>query len=516
MKSFFTALLFAVLIAPVYAQDVAEAVQKQESDFSAPSPIVSKNNDSIIPDVTIEKVDGKYRLRDNALAARIDSLWLRELYDNSLFDTIAEMVNDMDYKEVDYAELPTDVLKARLEALNEKTPFNISYNPELESVIKNFLKNKREFLERTMQKSTYYFPLFEQELDNSDIPLEMKYLAIVESALNPKAKSWAGATGIWQFMYGTGKMYGLEVSSYVDERSDPVKSTKAACAYLGKLYEIFGDWDLALAAYNSGPGNVSKAIRRSGGYQNYWNLRPFLPRETAGYVPSFLAMMYIFEYAGEHGLKAPKSEMPYFETDTVHLKRSLSFDHISEIVGIDIAQLQFLNPAYKLDIVPVIEGEVHPLRLPSEALGKFVANEEAIYAHIEAEEAKKEKPLPQFFEKNTSLTYRVRKGDYLGRIAGKYGVRVSDIKRWNGLRSNNLRIGQRLTIYSRRAMLTAAKNNEKTQNIPSNKIYTVKRGDTLWTISRKFQGISIKNIREWNDISGDKLKPGMKLKLCNC
>ncbi|MGS2762683.1 LysM peptidoglycan-binding domain-containing protein [Sinomicrobium sp. M5D2P9] len=515
MKRYFATLFLAAVSTWNYAQEVAEIDENQGSPEG--TELTIEKEDTLLSEVTIEKIDGKFRLHDHELAAKIDSLWLKELYDNSLYDTIVQTVTGMDYEKVDYKELPTDILKGRLADLNEKTPFNVEYNPELESVIKNFLKNKRGFLERTMLKSQYYFPMFEQELDNSDIPLEMKYLAVIESALNPRAKSRVGATGIWQFMYATGKMYDLEVNSYVDERSDPVKSTKAACKYLAKLYEIFGDWDLALAAYNSGPGNVSKAIRRSGGYQNYWNLRPFLPRETAGYVPSFLAMMYIFEYAGEHGLHTQRPEVAYFETDTVHVKRSLTFDQISELINVDVDQLQFLNPVYKLDIVPFIKDEIHPLRLPGAALGKFVANENAIYAHIETEEAKKEKPLPQFFEKNNRVTYRVKKGDYLGRIANHYGVRVSDLKQWNGLRNNRLKIGQRLTVYPRKSGLSpVAKTSSASAVSSGNNVYTVQKGDSLWTISKKFQGISVKNIRDWNDISGDNLKPGMKLKLCNC
>lgn len=517
MKSYFATLFLGLMIVTGYAQELAEINENQEEVSRERTRRAPENKDSLLPEVTIQKVDGVYRLKDHSLAARIDSLWLKELYDNNLYDTITQTVTGLEYEKIKYKELPTDTLKARLAALNEKTPFNVEYNPELESVIKNFLKNKRKFLERTILKSEYYFPLFERELDNNDIPLEIKYLAIIESALNPRAKSWVGATGIWQFMYNTGKMYGLEVSSYIDERSDPVKSTKAACKYLARLYGIFGDWDLALAAYNSGPGNVSKAIRRSGGYQNYWNLRPFLPRETAGYVPSFLAMMYIFEYADAHGLHVQRPEVAYFETDTVHVKRSVSFDQVSELVGVDVDQIQFLNPAYKLDIVPHIKNEVHALRLPKKAIGKFVTNEDAIYALIEAEEAKKEKPLPQFFEKNSKITYRVRRGDYLGRIANRYGVRVSDLKQWNGLRNNRISIGQRLTIYPRKRTLTpVAKSSSGNSDSSKNKVYIVKKGDSLWTISRKFRGISVKNIQDWNDISGNKLKPGMKLKLCNC
>jgi len=229
------------------------------------------------------------QLLDNALAAEFDRKWRSELYNTSLYDTIYKSVSELEYESVYYPELPTDTLKKRLAELNAKTPFNIEYNPSLENVIKGYLKRRRQSLEKLMALSSYYFPMFEKELDRFDIPLEIKYLAIVESALKPRARSRVGATGLWQFMFGTGKEMGLDVTSYVDERSDPIKSTEAACKYLAKLYKIFGDWDLALAAYNSGPGNVSKAIRRSGGYRNYWNIRQNLPRETAGYLPAFLA-----------------------------------------------------------------------------------------------------------------------------------------------------------------------------------------------------------------------------------
>src|SRR5690606_24871024 len=207
-----------------------------------------------------------------------------------------------------------------------------------------------------MGLSHFYFPMFEYEFDKHNVPLEIKYLAIVESALKPRAKSRVGATGLWQFMFGTGKEYGLNVSSYVDERSDPVKSSVAASQYLARLYKIFGDWDLALAAYNSGPGNVSKAIRRSGGYENYWNIRPHLPRETAGYLPAFLATMYIFEYAEEHGFKKERPDFRYIDTDTIHVKQMISLDQVSELLELPMEELQFLNPAYKLDIIPFIEG----------------------------------------------------------------------------------------------------------------------------------------------------------------
>ncbi|MGZ0015694.1 LysM peptidoglycan-binding domain-containing protein [Yeosuana sp. AK3] len=454
---------------------------------------------------------------DNNHAAGLDEKWLEELYSNDLYDTIYKSISEITFEEIDYPELPTDTLKARLKVLSSKTPFNVEYNPGLESVIKSYLKNRRESLQRLMALSAFYFPMFERELDNHDIPLEIKYLAIVESALKPRAKSRVGATGLWQFMYSTGKMYGLDVSSYVDERSDPIKSTEAAAKYLSKLYEIFGDWDLALAAYNSGPGNVTKAIRRSGGYQNYWNIRHNLPRETAGYLPAFLATMYIFEFAEEHGFVKAKPEFAYKETDTVIVKQMITFDQISEVTGLPVEELQFLNPSYKLDIIPFIKDENYTLRLPRNVIGPFVNNEKQIYAYAKAEFDKREKPLPQFFEADSKTTYRVKSGDFLGKIARQYGVRVSQIKQWNGLRSNNISIGQRLTIYPTKPHLSSnasvTKTPVKKQNPENGEYYTVKEGDSLWSISQKFSGVSVQNIKDWNDISGNHLKPGMKLKI---
>jgi len=454
-------------------------------------------------------------LKDDKLAAELDQKWRTELYSSSLYDTIYKSVSELEYDEVYYPELPTDTLKKRLAELDARTPFNIEYNTSLESVIKGYLKHRRGSFERLMGLSEYYFPMFEKELDNYNIPLEIKYLAIVESALKPRAKSRVGATGLWQFMFATGKQFGLDVSSYVDERSDPLKSTEAACKYLANLYKIFGDWDLALAAYNSGPGNVTKAIRRSGGYKNYWNIRGHLPRETAGYLPAFLATAYIFEYAEEHGFQPNKPEITYIETDTIHVKKMISLDQVSELTGIKIEELQFLNPSYKLDIIPVVKNENYTLRLPIEHVGAFVNNEDKIYDIASAEFNKREKPLPQFFNSDSKIRYRVRSGDYLGKIARNYGVRVSQIKQWNGLRSNNLKIGQRLTIYPRKpnssSKVVTTSNKKKVSVNPNSKTYKVKEGDSLWSISQKFPGVSIQNIRDWNGISGSKLKPGQVL-----
>ncbi len=384
---------------------------------------------------------------------KYDEKWLKELSNSDLYFQMSEDIAATP-TDVSYDELSTEVLKKRLEKLNQKTPFNIEYNPVLEQVIKSFLKNRRSSLERLMSLSDYYFPMFEQEMSNQKIPLEMKYLAIIESALNPKARSRAGATGLWQFMYSTGRGYGLEVNNYVDERSDPVRSTKAAAKYLNELYKVFGDWDLVLAAYNSGPGNVTKAIRRSNGKQNYWNLRPYLPRETAGYVPAFLATLYIFEYAKEHGFRPQKRSNHLFQTDTIRVKQAVPFKDIADLTGMSVEEIQFFNPSYQLDVVPYVEGRNYALRLPISEIGKFVENEELIYAYLNEEKEHLEKPLPtvvrgeQYASRNNKKTvYTVKRGDNLGRIASRYGVTVSNLKRWNRMKSTHIRVGQRLVIY---------------------------------------------------------------------
>lgn len=465
-----------------------------------------------------------FNFKDHPEASKFDSLWIKEMYDSAaLFENIYDEVSNLEIDSVYHYNLDTETLKARLEILNQKTPFNISYNPSLENVIKSFLTRKRGFMERMLTLSQFYFPMFEQELDNYNIPLEIKYLAIVESALNPRAKSRVGATGLWQFMYGTGKMYNLDVSSYVDERSDPIASTKAACKYLSKLYDIFGDWDLALAAYNSGPGNVNKAIRRSGGQKNYWNIRQNLPRETAGYVPAFLTVMYLFEYAEEHGLRGTKVERPFFETDTLHVKSTITFKQISDLVDVDLEELKIMNPSYKLDVIPFVNGKNYSLRLPTTTMGRFVANEEEIYAHVKSELKSQEAITSHVIQsQDDHIRYKVQSGDFLGRIADRHGVSVNDIKNWNGLRNNNLKIGQRLIIYSKKPKTTANSavlSTPKASNtiaIQEAKVHTVQQGDSLWTISKKYPGISIENLREWNGISGNDIKPGTKLKLCSC
>lgn len=523
-KLLFTAAL--LLVFPVRGQvtdSLPQPTAEEETpDFEQLDATAGQLQDNLL--VTFSKKDTA-QLRDHAQAAHYDSLWMREL--RQAVDRFPEM-----YEEVQLAGsadstadaltgFDTQTLKERLALLNERTPFNISYNPSLERVIKTFLTQKRGLMERMLTASQFYFPMFEEALDKYDLPLEIKYLAIVESALNPRAKSRVGATGLWQFMYSTGKLYGLDVSSYVDERSDPIQATEAACKYLARLHDIFGDWDLALAAYNSGPGNVNKAIRRSGGYQNYWNIRPNLPRETAGYVPAFQAVMYIFEYASEHGLQTTRAERPYFETDTVWVRSTLTFEQISRFTGVSNEEVKMLNPAYKLDIIPKVSGKPYVLRLPKRALGTFVANEEAIYAYAEQEIAKQEKPLPQLVEAEDRVRYKVRSGDYLGKIAQRYGVGVSQIKSWNGLKSNDLRVGQRLTIFPRRPVTASAeaapaatRQAAATGNGP--KEHVVQKGDSLWTISKKYPGVSVEELREWNGIRGNNLQPGTRLRLCNC
>lgn len=511
----FSTIVFLLLFGVGYSQTNPDTLRIKELEdtkklFTEKDTIFFKKEDSLT-------------LKTHKEATLIDSLWLHELIKSPLYDTVQYVLKEDEILVTELEELPTELLKERLKILDSKTPFHIAYNNQLEQIIKTYLKRRKSAFSGLMERARYYFPLFEEHLDKYDIPLEMKYLAIVESALKPRARSRVGAKGLWQFMYQTGKQFNLNVSSYVDERSDPYRATEAACKYLASLYKIFGDWDLALAAYNSGPGNVSKAIRRSGGSRNFWNIRHNLPRETAGYVPAFYATLYIFEYANEHNIKAKENSFAYFETDTVQVKNQLTFEQLFETLNVDIEVLQFLNPQYKLDIIPYIEGRNYTLTLPVKDVGNFVSNEENIYAYAKAEEAKREKPLPKYFEMNDRTVYRVRNGDYLGKIANRFGVSVSNIKNWNNMRSTQIRIGQRLIIYPKRLNDGSSSTSTSTKNTSSKEIpegehdiYIVKSGDSLWLIAQKYSNVSVQNIKDWNNIwSVKSLKPGTELKIFN-
>jgi membrane-bound lytic murein transglycosylase D len=478
----------------------------------------SKLDKVIVNELSLDTL--KWYFEDYKKSIIIDSAWQNLLSNQMLFKHQQEMYQRAEHMSNVDKSLNTDTLKKRLKILDSKTPLHITYHPDLENVINYYLTSEKINTERLMNLSQYYFPMFESILDKYDIPLEIKYLAIVESALNPRAKSWVGATGLWQFMYTTGKAYDLDVSSYVDERMDPVRSTEAAAKYLRHLYNIFDDWNLALAAYNSGPGNVNKAIRRSGGQKNYWAIRTYLPRETAGYVPAFLAMNYLFEYAEEHQYQPKLTSVPYIATDTLQTKNLIKLDQIAKITNLDPEFLQFLNPSYKLGIIPYEEDRSYTIRLPYTAVGVFVANEDKVYEFAKQEIARSEKALPEYSKTSEKIRYRVRNGDYLGRIARRYGVRVSDIRRWNGMRSNRIRVGDRLTIYPRKPNYTKSpsKNSGKTReavsaSTKSKNTYVVKPGDSLWSISRKFDGVTISDLKKINNLKGSALKPGMTLKI---
>ena len=482
------------------------------------------------------------------IATCIDSMWMKELASLDLFEELTLDIKNVNVDEkVDY-ELSTELLKERLKKLDEKSPFNIEYNVGLENVIKSFLKNRKKGFERLMGISQFYFPIFEEALAAQNIPLEIKYLAVVESALNPRAVSRVGATGLWQFMYQTGKQYDLKVDTYVDERSDPVKASNAATQYMKNMYRIFGDWDLVLASYNTGPGNVAKAIRRSGGKQNYWNIRPYLHKETQGYLPAFLATMYIFEYHKEHGIVPNKAVANHFATDTVLVKRALTFKQISDLLDVSVAELQFLNPSYKREVIPHVSGNDYFLKLPVDKIALFASNEERIYAYANYEDGLREKSYGSMFASNESSDsrstssnvkyHKVRRGESLSEISNRYGITMSELKKWNRLRNNRAPLGRTLKIYTAEESVAS---NDKVQNqsdttavkeiaaLASNtnkifkeekvvtykdvvKYYKVKKGDVLGEVAAKYD-VSVAEVKKWNRIKGTNIGLGDNLKI---
>lgn len=444
----------------------------------------------------------------------------QDLFDSPLTSTIASVDNTEENlyinkraTAVTNEEFTSLVLKNRLEELNIKTPFNVPYNATVERFIRLYLKTKKEDFSNLMDKANYYFPIFEEALDKYNIPLEIKYLAVVESALKPSAKSRAGAKGLWQFMYHTGKEYGLNVTSYIDERTDPIKATEAACKYLKKLHDRFDDWDLALAAYNAGPGNVSKAIRRSGGKINYWNIRQYLPAETRSYVPAFYTTLYLFEFGEAHQIYPNNIKINYFDTDTLHIKERLTFAQIEKRIGINKELLTALNPQYKLGIIPLSKDTYHVLTLPQNLIEKFISNHSILASEIKTQEK------PTYITATVNNSYVVIERDNLPKIARKFNISLAQLKKWNGLETDFLIEGQRLVISNKKSKAiqqhnSTAKVFTSTLEPQNPKSYTVKNGESLFLISKKFPNISIRQLRNWNNLWGvSYVKPGTVLKI---
>lgn len=513
-------------------------------------------NQNVSKQSLLDSIKSKFVYHETA--ACVDNRWVDSYMNEDLFQQMEsdlEIVADQDTVVFD---LSTKLLKKRLLHLDSKSAFNITYNPHLEQSIKYYLKNRKRSFERLIGMSEYYFPFFEEALAKYNLPLEIKYLAIVESALNPKAVSRVGATGLWQFMYGTAKQYKLEVNTYVDERSDLLKATDAACQYMSNMYQIFGDWDMVLASYNAGPGNVSKAIRRSGGKQNYWNIRPFLPKETQGYVPAFLATMYVYEFHKEHGFQPQEFAYKPILTDTILVKQNITFKQLSDLLDMSLGELQFLNPSYKRDFVPFQTDKKHFIRLPLDKIAVMTSNEALIYSYVTSDFAKAEQPSEQMEVYVEEVKYyTVRKGDNLGKIANKYNVSVSNLKKWNKLKNNNIAIGKKLKIESGRKVVKQVKkpdamvavtsvetssepaiaNNEtiateitestidtlqsEVKEVVANvdqiqkdnskkQTHKIKKGESLFSISKKYN-VTIEDLKQWNRLESNNLNMGQEL-----
>jgi membrane-bound lytic murein transglycosylase D len=435
-----------------------------------------------------------------------------------------ENIETIDMDSVKFeSNVPDSVYLERIALMNSF--ITLPYNDIVKNYIIRYSEKMPTAMGRMLGLCDYYMPIFQEILNKYDMPEELKAMAIIESALNPLAVSRAGAKGMWQFMYQTAKMYGLHIDSFVDERLDPVKSADAAARYLQDAYEIFGDWNLAIASYNCGAGNVNKAIRRSGS-RAFWDIWPFLPRETRGYVPAFVGALYAMNFYKEHGIKPEAVQLPA-HVDTFKITKMLHLKQVSELTGAPLDELKNLNPQYRHEIIPGNERE-YILRIPYNYTNAFIDCEDSLYRH-KADVYFNPTTLKRLKDGGDGerIVYRVQNGDYLGRIATKYRVTVNQIKRWNGLKSNNIRVGQRLIIYrgGKGPVNSASSSSTKTVSTqtPAAKpvmsasgdymTYTVQSGDSFYLIAKRYPGISAQNLMDYNGIDSSKLRPGMKIKI---
>lgn len=415
-----TAVLDTVGIAEII--DNADSLELAEDTIVPIRPFYELWNDSNLTDIEMRTLDWSLRWLDTT-------------------DCVATH---------DTTTLPDSVYKARLQAL--PCVIELPYNERVRAFILRYVKRSPKQVARMMRMSEYYFPMFEEALCRYDLPYELKYLPIIESALNPIARSPVGAAGLWQFMPGTAKLFGLEVNSLVDERMDPVRSTEAACQFLSSMYNVFHDWNLVIAAYNCGSGNVNKAIRRANGKRDFWSIYPYLPRETRNYVPIFIAANYAMNYGEDHGIcKAPVEKI--MVTDTIRTTQRLHLQQVSENLDITMEELRRLNPQYSRDILP--GGTPYALCLPSDKVGLFIDQQDSILAY-KADSLINNRRAEIDMAKVTSISggyrvngvtyYTIKNGDTLGGIAKKFHCTVKQLKQWNGLKSDNIRAGHKLKI----------------------------------------------------------------------
>ena len=401
---------------------VADSSSVEEDTIVPVQPYYMRWNDSVLSDIELRAMDWSLR-------------WLDTTDCIAIHDTTT---------------LPDSVYKARLQAL--PCVIELPYNERIKAFILRYVKRSPKQVARMMRMSEYYFPIFEEALGRYNLPYELKYVPIIESALNPMARSHAGAAGLWQFMPATGKLFGLEINSLVDERMDPLKSTEAACRFLSSMFAVYHDWNLVIAAYNCGSGNVNKAIRRAGGKRDFWSIYPFLPRETRNYVPIFIAANYAMNYGQEHGIcKAPAEKTMI--TDTICTTRRMHLQQVSENLGIEMDELRRLNPQYSRDILP--GGSTYTLCLPSEKAGLYIDQEDSIIAY-KADSLINNRRTEIDMAKVTSVSgayrvngvtyYTIKNGDSLSTIAKKFHCTVKQLKQWNGLKNDNIRAGKKLKI----------------------------------------------------------------------
>ena len=484
---------------------------------------------------------------DNPVAAMLDSLANLQFFDktNNLYDV--NYSNTHNFAK-DFVPFYSDeVYMERFSQLGKTSPIPLVYNRQVKDMIELYAVKKRILTERMLGLAQLYFPMIEELLDRYGIPLEMKYLAIIESALNPIARSPVGAGGLWQFMYGTGKQYNLDVNSYVDDRSDPYKATIAACKHLNDLYKVHKNWLLVLAAYNSGTGNVTKAIRRSGGKTDFWDISPYLPQETRGYVPAFIAVTYVMNHASDHNLFPIMPIYKYHEIDTVLVKDFLTFDVLSERLNVPKEELLFLNPAYRKGVIPSTSDKSYFLRLPKRCVADFVNNEAALYAYNQQkEQINRESVLTALTHSQESFFHYVKSKETLASIAAYYNVTVSDIKQWNHFTKRSVKKGQRLIINKNTGPednLAANKpaphaadsqnvktkvdsqpltqairysptqvKNEEPQATTKLVHHIVKKGQKMSEVA-KIYGVTLAQIKSWNKLKNYALLKGQNLKI---